>query len=789
MTATSTGTRGWVGRSMRRKEDLTLLQGRGKYLGDRVNPRGTLHVGIVRSTHAHALLRGVDLSAALAMPGVVAGFTGADIAADVPALLIDSLRPMLAGTLKVPPSPLVAVDRVLFDGEPVAVLVADDPRLLEDALGAVQVDYEPLPAVLDPEVAVHPDTPVIFEGWEDNVLYRETLGNDVTEAFANADVIVEQRFEVPRTGASPMEGRGALAEWDEAEGLTLHVKVQRPHILRLALAELLDIPHQMVRVIAPHNQGGGFGTHAPISREDVLIALLARRIGRPLRWTETRADGFRAGIGQERGQVHYLEIAATRDGKILGLRDRMYADSGCGNSGVYLGFVMPWLGAVYLPNAYDIPQVQVDLVCAVTNKPPLNPSRSFGELPARFAMDSLLDMLADELKMEPADVRRMNMVTEFPHLTATGVGYDSGDYVAGFEAVVEAIDLAAFRTLQAEERAKGRYLGVGFATGVEMSGLSSAVFVPMENQPGFGAATVKVEATGMVTVSIGDAPQGQGHETTLAQVAADELGITPTEITLRYGDTWTTPFGSGTLGNRSAPYTVSALVMACREVRVKAATLAAHDLGVSAPPEDFDFVDQQIVLRADPAVRISLAQVARRLIMMPINLPPGCAPGLEHTSYYEPEFPSMMASGFHAAIVEVDRDTGAVTVLRYVAAEDSGVEINPAVVAGQVHGGISCGIANTTLEEFVYDDAGRLLTTTLQDYLMPSAADVPALEHIDVSVPSPFTPLGTRGKGEGVPGPVPAALANAVSDAVGARVTTLPMTAQRVWEAMRDAQP
>lgn len=787
MIAPSTG--GWVGRSIKRKEDIALLRGRGKYLGDRPNPRGTLHVGIVRSTHAHARIRSVDLGPALTMPGVVSGFTGADIARDVPALLVDSLRPMLAGTLQVPPSPLVAVDKVVFDGEPVAVLLAQDPRLLDDALCAVQVDYEPLPAVLDPELAVSPDAPVIFDGWQDNVLYRETLGNDVSEAFATAEVIVEQRFEVPRTGASPMEGRGALAEWDEAEGLTIHVKVQRPHILRLAISELLDIPHHMVRVIAPHNQGGGFGTHAPISREDILISLLARKIGKPLRWTESRADAFRAGIGQERGQVHYLEIASTRDGRILGLRDRMYADSGCGNSGVYLGFVMPWLGAAYLPNSYDIPNVQVDLVCAVTNKPPLNPSRSFGELPARFAMDSLLDMLADELKMEPAELRRINMVTEFPHITATGIGYDSGDYVAGFDAVVEAIDLEAFRKVQVEERAKGRYLGVGFATGVEMSGLSSAVFVPMENQPGFGAATVKVEATGMVTISIGDAPQGQSHETTLAQVAADELGITPTEITLRYGDTWTTPFGSGTLGNRSAPYTVSAVAMACREIKVKAATMAAHDLGVTALPEDFDFVDQLIVLRADPTVRITLAQVARRLIMMPINLPAAMAPGLEHTSYYEPEFPSMMASGFHAAIVEVDRDTGAVTVLRYVAAEDSGREINPVVVAGQVHGGISCGIANATLEEFVYDADGRLLTTTLQDYLMPSAADVPPMEHIDVSVPSPYTPLGTRGKGEGVPGPVPAALANAVSDAVGARVTTLPMTAQRVWEAMRAAAP
>lgn len=785
----------WVGQPLPRREDLRLVRGQGSYIGD-INRPKMLHLRFVRSAQAHARIVSVDLSAALKVPGVVAGFTGHDlVGCGMRNILIPSLVPDVPGELRVPPSLPLAVDRVVFHGEPLAVLVGADRYTLEDAAELVRVEYESLPVVVDPERALEADSPRVYEWWPDNVLYRQTMGNDASEAFAEADVVIEERLSVPRTGCSPMEPRGALAEWTDDEGLRLWSTTQRPHLLSAAIAEVLEIPEHRVRVIAPHDQGGSFGTKAPLAREDFVISLVAKTLKRPVRWIETREESFRAGVGQERGQIHYMQMAAKRDGTILGVRDRCIADAGDGNQPMFMGFGYARSGCFWMSGVYDIPQVEIELLGVATNKPSLTPSRSFGQLPGRFAMDRMVDMLAKELGLDPVEVRRKNLVREFPHVTATGNFLDSGDYVGGLDKAVETIDLEAVRREQDELRKQGRYIGVGFGCETEMSGVTSAGYTPRTGQPGYGVATIKITGTGKVVVSHGDAPSGQGHETTIAQVLADEFGVTPDDVTLKYGDTWTTPYSIGTVGNRMGSSTVSAAVLAARELRKKMATVAAHDLGVDAEPEEFSFVGGNIVWDGDPDQSIAFSDVARHLVRMPLNLPPGVEAGLEQTSYYEPPdgVPTMYGSSFHAAVVEVNPESGEFTVLRYIVIDDCGRAINPLVVEGINQGGVVMGIGNAIFEEFVYDDRGVLQNTTLEGYLMPSAADVPDIEIHEHSVPTPYTPLGTKGKGEGAPGPVPGTLANAIIDALAPldldiKLTALPLRPERIWRAIEAAR-
>lgn len=790
----STADAPWVGRSVKRKEDVRLLRGEGQYIADMQLPR-MLHLRFIRSTHAHARLLSIDLSRALDVPGVVAGFTGQDLLDngmrpifDVPSLIIP-----VPGDLRIPPtSTPLAVDKVVFHGEPFAVLLAEDKYALEDAAELVHVDYEPLPIVLDPEEALKEESPRVYEEWPDNVVYRSMMGNDASEAFAKADVVIEERFSVPRTGCSPMELRGAISTWSEDAGLKHWSTTQRPHPLRAALSEVLRIPDHKVRVVAPKDQGGHFGTKAPLAREDFVVALVARMVRRPVRWIETREEHFRAGVGQERGQVHYLQLAATRDGKILGLRDRCIADVGDANQADYMGISYPITGCAWMPSVYDIPFVEIEVVCVATNKPALTPSRGFGALPARFALDRTIDLLAKELGLDRVEVYRKNLVTKFPHVTPTGQFYDSGDYVGGFDKAVELVDVAQVRRRQAALREQGRYIGVGFGTETEISGVSSKVFVEVQGKPGYGAATVKVSATGKILAFHGDAPGGQSHETTMSQVLADEFGLTPDDVMLEYGDSSTTPYGMGSIGNRMGSYTVSAGVLAARVLKQKMAAVAAHDLGLDAGPDEFSFSRGEIVWTKDPRRSISFEAVARHLILQPLNLPAGVEAGLEHTAYYEPppDIPAMFGAAFHAAVVEVDPASGEFTVLRYLVVDDAGRLINPRVVEGQVQGGVVMGIGNTIFEEFVYNDRGELQNPTLMDYLMPSAADVPHVECHDYSVRTPHNPLGSRGKGEGAPGPVPGTLANAIDDALapfGVRMTDLPLRPERIWKAIDQA--
>lgn len=778
----------WVGRSIRRREDPRLLVGQGTYIADLTLP-GTTYVQIVRSPHAHARIRHIDISKAQNHPGVVAILTGQEIAAAMQPILIPAMRPNLGGDLQVPTVYPLAIDKVNWVGEPIVAIVAESKYVAEDASQLVEIEYEALPALVNPEEAMKPDAPKIYKDWKSNVLWHGQLANgDVEKAFREADYILSERFYGHRTGAAPMETRGMVASYDSFTGLTLHINSQRPHILRMAISKIMKISHDKVRVIAPKDVGGAFGTKAPVYREEFIVSYLAMKLKRPVKWIENRMESLMT-IGQERDQIHNLEIAVRKDGKILGVKDRMIADSGDGSNGVYMGFVMPWLGAAYLTNAYDIPNVHIDLSCVVTNKPCLSPGRAFGEFPARFAMDYAMHLVARELNLDPREVFEKNIIKKFPYVSATGVTHDSGDYEGAFRALMEAIEYDRVKEEQKEARKNGKLIGIGFAMGCEMSGLGSQVFVPMENQPGYGSATVKVDTYGMIQVFEGDSPQGQGHETTIGQAVADELGVSIEDIYISYGDTFTTPFASGTLGNRGASYTVSAAVLACRKLRRKMKKIAAHILGLPLETEDFVFTNREVIWEQDETKRVSLLEIADVAILAPTKLPPGMEAGLEATSYFEADIASMLSIGAHAAVVEVNPETGAFKILRYVIVDDCGVPINPMLVRGQVHGGAVMGLGNALFEKYAFDEAGQPLSTTLMEYHMPSAADVPPIEMIEFNVPTPYTPLGTKGKGEGIPAPVPATLASAITDALdcpGFKILNLPITPESIWRILKE---
>ena len=781
-TASST----WVGKSIKRKEDLRLIRGEGQYLSDMVVPR-MLYMGVVRSVHAHARIKSIDTSRARAMPGVVAVVTGEDFK-NWKTILTDASIPNLPGETKRPLYRPLPAEKVYHVGEPVAAVVTRNKYQLEDAMELIDIDYEPIPAVIDAEEALKPGAPLLYPEWGDNLIYHQRItSGDADKAFAEADLIVKERFQCHRCGAQPMETRSCLAIYDAAQGLTLWLTTQRPHNIRDLLADYLEMPHDKVRVIQPRDMGSGYGTKAPFYREDIVACALAIKLRQPVKWVENRMESL-MNIGQERDQIHYVEAALRKDGKILGIRDKIIANDGDGQVGIYAGFAMPHLGAMYFINGYDIDNIDIDLNCVVTNKAVLTPVRAFGSYASRFAIDRILDIAGRKLGVDQLEMRRRNAIHQFPYQTALGIYVDSGDLLGALDKAAAAMNCGSFRQEQARARDQGRYLGVGFSMGIEISGVPSAVLVELENTPGYGVATVRIDAQGKVQVAEGDSPHGQSHETTFAQAVASELGVTPDDVYVTYGDTFSTPFSTGTLGSRGASYTISAAVLAARALRPKICRIAAHLLKL--PPEaaadsNFSFEDGQIIWNQDRSKRISLREAAHTAMLAPTKFPPGSDLNLEHTYHFEADAPGMHSCNVHAVKVEVFPDTGAFKILKYVAVNDCGVPINPMIVDGQIHGGIWMGLSNATSEEYVYDEQGQQLSTTLLDYQMLSSADMPSdIELIDHSVPSPHTPLGSKGKGEGVPGMVPAALANAIEDALspfGITINKLPLKPEYIW--------
>ena len=756
-----------------------------------LNADAALAVKFLRSDRAHADILSIDTTEAAALDGVIAIVTGRDIESEITPLPVPSAQPLLEASYPVH-WPL-AVDRVRFHGEPVAMIIATSKYIAEDAAELIYVDYEDRPYIADYFAATEEGAPRLYDDWDDNNIFTAVLtgGIEPEEQEANAQAVNRiidgapyvhsRRYKVHRTGCAPLETRGALISWREGEGLSCWLTTQRPHIDRLILSDVLDLPYNQIKVNAPKDQGGAFGVKAPVYREPIIIAHMARKLKAKLRWVESREEHLMA-VSQERDQVHDLELAADNEGKFLALRDRNYADVGDGCEGVFWGYIMPFYGSALLPNGYDLPNCHLWVDCAVTNKSALSPARAFGTFAGRFALDRAVHDLAISLDLEPADVIRKNLISELPYDTASGVHYDYGNFVAVWDRLIEEIDLPAFRERQSRELAEGKYVGLGLSTGVHASGVASEALVPMEGQPGYGSATLRMDPRGSVTVFEGDAPQGQGHETTMAQIVAEILGLDPDSVSVEVGDAQTTPFASGTFGARGGSYTASAVALAAKAIRDKIATVFAHDNQIEADPDAFEFAEGKIVYLKSNNVTGEVADIADRIIMRPLDLPEGVTSGLEHTAFFEAKEP-MVSFSAHAAIVSVDIETGEMSIERYVTSEDVGRVINPQIVEGQVHGGLVQGISNTMFEEFVYDEDGQQLSSSLENYKIANASDVPNFEVFHADTPCKHTPLGSRGLGEGTPGPVPAALTNAVVDALkpfGIEINELPLRPDRV---------
>jgi aerobic carbon-monoxide dehydrogenase large subunit len=775
-----------VGQALRRKEDPRLITGRGRYVDDLTLP-GTLWAALVRSPEAHAKIVSIDSSQATERLGVHAVFTGEDMA-DLQAPLPMAWGPPGVDVNNPPHWPL-ARNKVRHVGDPVAVVVGSDRYGVTDAVEDVLVEYEPLPAVVDPEAALEENATLVHEELGTNKIHEWPLeGGNVEQGFAEADVIVERRVVNHRTSGAPIEPRAVLADY-RAGSLTVWSSTQIPHYTRLFLALMLGMSEEKVRVIAPE-VGGGFGAKLQIYGEEVLIPWCSRRLGLPVKWVETRSEHM-AASHHGRDQIAHVRMGAKRDGTITAWHVRILADMGAYN--MFLTPLIPSLGAFVMGGCYAIPNVKTEIVGVFTNKMPTDAIRGAGRPEATHMVEVTVEQLADELGIDRLELRRKNFIPKdaFPYQSSTAVIYDSGDYEKTLARLLERVDVEAFRREQEQARGQGVLRGLGFSTYTEICGLApSRVAGPpiVGVQAGFWeSAMVRVHNTGVVTVYTGSSPHGQGHETGFAQIAADRLGVDPSVVEVVHGDTGVGPEGRGTYGSRSLAVGGESVAQAANWVAGKAKAIVAHKL--EAAPEDIEIRDGKFSVRGSPDKGMTMADVAGEAYLG-INLPDGMQPGLEATNFYDPEnfvFPF----GAHACIVEVDVETGKINVARYVAVDDCGPAINPMLIAGQVHGGIAHAIGQALYERIAYDENGQLVTGTFVDYALPTAAELPSFETDRTETPSPVNSLGVKGVGEAGTIAASAAVTNAVIDALrplGITYINMPLIPMRVWEAIQQAQ-
>jgi aerobic carbon-monoxide dehydrogenase large subunit len=788
MSATEPATtgNGYVGRAMRRKEDPRLITGRATYVEDIVLP-GMLHAAFVRSPEAHARIVSVDASGALARDDVIAVVTGEDLGEIQAPLPMAWVPPGVE--IKTPEHWPLARGAVKHVGDPVAVVLGTDRYSVVDAAEEVVVEYDPLPVVTDPEAALAEGSPLVWEQFGTNRTHEWSLGGgDLEAGFAEADVVIEQRIVNHRTAGAPIEPRGVVAE-HRAGQLTLWSATQIPHLVRSFLAGELGMGEDKVRVIAPE-VGGGFGSKLQHYGEEALLAYCSRLVNRPVKWTETRSENMLV-AHHGRDQIDTVRIGAKRDGTITAIHARILADLGA-----YMMLLTPFIpsfGAFVMSGPYKIPAVQTDIVGVFTNKVPTDAIRGAGRPEATHLIEIMVDQLAAELDIDPVEIRRRNFIPkeDFPATVAPGVAYDSGDYHGTLDRLLEHVDLDAFRREQAELRERGTYRGIGLSTYLEICGLAPSRAVGPKGvgiQAGFWeSAVVRVHPSGAVTVFTGTSPHGQGHETGFAQIVADRLGISPEHVEVIHGDTQTGPYGMGTYGSRSLAVGGESCARAADKVVDKAKNIVAHQL--EAAPEDVEVRDGRLSVRGSPDRGMTIAEVAAAAYI-PEDLPEGMEAGLEETSFYDPEnftFPF----GAHAAIVEVDVETGKVKVLRYVAVDDCGPAINPMLIDGQIHGGVVHAIGQALYEHVHYDEDGQLVTGTFVDYALPSAAEVPMFETDRTETPSPVNSLGVKGVGEAGTIAASPAIVNAVIDALrplGVSFIDMPLSPMRVWEAIEEAR-
>lgn len=764
----------WLGARVTRVEDARVLLGEARYVADIQIP-GTLHVAFARSPHAHARVVSVDASAALRVKGVHSVHTAADLPTGD---LVDSMpQPDLPKT----PQPALVRDRALWVGDAIAAVVATSAHAAEDGVRALRVRYDVLPAVVDVRAALQPDAPILHEALGTNLLYREHQRfGDVEGAFAAADRVFSRHTHINRIAASPMETRGCLATFERSSGqLTVWSSSQSPGLLRTTLAYVLDHPHHLLRVIAP-DVGGGFGPKMSTYPEEVVVAALARKVGRPIRWIEDRRETFLT-MNHAKEQLIDLEIAVRRDGRILAMRTRTTGDAGAYSFNSATALIEPALTANLMPGVYDFAAYEYELTAVLTNKTPIGPYRGVGWTSGHTARELLLDEIAVDLGIDPAALRRMNMIQpdQLPYRSVTGCEYDSGSYVESLDTALETAGYDAFRLHKRPEPGSSVRMGIGVSPYVEPTGFGTEIGRQTAYPyPSHDNASVTVDPGGKVRVAIGINSQGQGHATTYAQVAADMLGVRPEDVDVVAGDTDRTPFGMGAWGSRGAVIGAGTISVAAAKVREKIVRLAADMLECSA--DDVVIEDSQVAVKGT-STSITLEEVARASYFDPDLRRDGEDPHLSATGFYDPR--ATYSNGCFVAVVAVDMETGLVTVTRMVAVEDCGTVLNPMIVEGQVRGGAVQGIGAALLEDLVYDDQGQLVTTTFMDYLLPSAGDTPMIDVHHLETPSPVTLGGVKGMGESALLASPAAVINAVLDAIGPHdpaAVQLPLTPERV---------
>ncbi len=777
-----------LGASIKRVEDPRFITGKGNYTDD-LKLAGMTHAVFVRSPHANAKIRKIDTAKASKAPGVVAIFTGKDMTG-VNSLPCGWLLP----ELKIPPHMPLASDAAHYVGDPVAIVIAETQSAASDAAEMVAVDWEVLPSVTDTEKAAAKGSQQIHEVAPSNEAFKWQIGDAAaTEAaFKSAPVVVKKRIINQRLVANSMEPRACVARYEDATGeWTLWVTSQNPHVHRLLMtAFVLGIPEHKVRVIAP-DVGGGFGSKIFLYNEETVCTWATKQIKRPIRWTSSRREAFQTDA-HGRDHVTDAEVAVAKDGKLLGLRVKTTA-----NLGAYLSTFAPavptYLYATLLNGVYEWPAIHAEVTGVFTNTTPVDAYRGAGRPEACYLLERMMDAAAAALKMDPVEIRRKNFIPKFDngYQTKVALSYDSGNYGGALDKLLGMLDYKKFRADQTAARAKGRLMGIGFSTYIEACSIApSKVVGSLGAQAGlWESGKVQVHPTGKVSVFTGSHSHGQGHETTMAQIVADSLGIPMGDVEIVHGDTGRVPFGMGTYGSRSASVGGTAIVMSLDKIKEKGKKIAAHLL--EANPKDMEYVGGQFVVKGSPQKAIPFGQVALTAYV-PHNYPEGVEPGLEETSFYDPSnfcFPF----GAHACVVEVDPDTGHVKILRYLAVDDVGNVINPMIVDGMVHGGIAQGVAQALWEEAVYDNAsGQLVSGSMMDYTLPKADMLPFYETDRTETPTPVNPLGVKGAGEtGTIASTPAVV-NAVVDALSGlgvdHIDAMPLTPERVWKTVQAAK-
>ena len=787
--------RRYIGQSVQRFRDPFFVTGKGKFVADVYLP-GMLHAAILRSPYAYAKINSINTKKASRHPGVVAVVTGIE-AAKLSKPIPFMYSPTGFGS-KTADVYGLATDRARYVGEPVAAVVAVNKLVAYEALELVEVDYTPLTPVVDAERALEPGSPLVYEPWGDNLLLKMSFrGGDVDRAFKEADYVIKDSLKSHRYTGVPIEPRAYVADYDQANGkLTLYATTQQPHPLRTTLAVALDIPENNIHVIQP-DVGGAFGVKTPPYQEEILLPILAISTGKPVKWVEERRENFLAG-GHAREMVHHFEVAFNRDGRVVGLREKMIADTGAPSP--LIGWGMAFVGAIHIPGVYKIENVEVESLMVVTNKAPWNAYRGYGKENSNLLMERCMDLVARKLGISPIETRLKNFVQpqEFPFKQVSGQVLDSGDYPKVLNRLLQMSEYDELREERERLRRQGKYVGIGVVFEVAPGGAC----LPDSYITGYDGTTVRVAPTGKVTVLTGITSPGTGNETMIGQVVADELGTSIGDISVIQGDTDKCPYGLGNFSDRSTIVGASSAMLAAKDIREKMLKVAASML--EASPEDLDIEESRFFVKGVPSKFLKFADVSQAIYRRPYDCAIDIEPGLEATRYFRtlnathipdeqgristyPSYPNMA----HLAFVEVDGETGEVKILKYAAVHDCGFVMNPMMVEGQLHGGIVQGIGGALYENLVYDDSGQLLTTTFMDYPIPTSMEVPRIEVANHETKSPFTPYGTKGVGESGPVGAPAVLISAVEDALsslGVKITELPLTPNKVWELIRDAK-